>query len=84
MKDNYYEPFFYHSDVKLPPKFAKLVKAAKAEGKGFSYSILVIKDGSGNQYQLVLSQDKEVARKKFFLKNPFFDSYVNFLIRGFK
>lgn len=84
MKDDQYEPFFYYSDIKLPPKFAKLVKEAKAEGKGFPYSILVIKDGSGNQYQLVLSRDKEVARKKFFSKNPFWDLYVNFLIKGFK
>jgi hypothetical protein len=85
MKDDHeYEPFFYYSNARIPQKFTELLKEAKAEGKGFLYSILVLKDNAGNQYEVVLRREKETARKRFFSKNPFWDSYVDFLIRGFK
>jgi hypothetical protein len=85
MPDSYEcEPFFYHSDVKLPQKFTELLGEAKKEAKGYSYPILVVRDSFGNQCEVVLRREKETARKRFFSKNPFLDSYVDFLIRGCK
>ncbi len=79
MSNSKYEAFFYHSDVKLPERFKKLLEEAKKEGKGNAFTVLIVKDKSGNQYELTLRKDREAALQKYLKKFTSLDLLIRSL-----
>ena len=79
MKDSSFDAFLYHSDVKLPERLKKLLDEAKKEGKGYAFTVLIVKDKSGNQYELTLRKDQDAALQRYLKK---FTS-LDLLVRSF-
>lgn len=79
MSNSKYETFLYHSDVRLPDKFKKLLEEAKKEGKGYTFTVLIVKDKSGNQYELTLRKDRDAALQRYLKKFTSLDLLIRSL-----
>ena len=57
-----FEPFFFHSNIKLPKKLKDVFEEAKKESNRYLFPVLVMRDDSGNQYDLTIHKDKNALK----------------------
>ena len=73
------EAFSYYSDFRLPEKLKNLVGEARREGKGHLFSVLIVKDSAGDQYEIILRKDLEQAVHKYIKKHGAVDLHFRLL-----